>query len=114
IVAYCSTVMLAARMTSPQSFASALMKSPISLVSSLLASTKIVLSFVCASGVCMAATIALFSLVRISAGVLGGAINEKKVDELNPLTPPASFVVAVGFGNRRSSVAAAMILPLPL
>jgi hypothetical protein len=37
MAAYCSTVMLAARMTSPQSFASALTNSPISFVSRVLA-----------------------------------------------------------------------------
>src|SRR3982074_2875769 len=109
IAAYCSTVMFAARITSPQSFASALMNSPISLVSRLLASTTIVLGFAWTAGGWMAATVALFSLARISGGVLGGAINEKNVDELNPLTPLSSMVGTVGSCGSRFRFATAMI-----
>ena len=61
----------------------------------------------------MAETIALFNLALISAGVLGGAINEKNVEELNPLTPLSSIVGTVGICDSRSSVAVAMILTLP-
>src|SRR6202047_3651329 len=71
---YGSIVMWAARITSPQSFAWALMKSPVSCTSSGLARTKIVLSFAPASGARMAATIALLSFSRASNGVFGGAI----------------------------------------
>src|SRR6202023_568424 len=87
---YGSTVMWAARMTSPQSFAWALMKSPVSCTPSGLARTKIVLSFASASGECMAATIALLSFPRTSNGVLGGAIRAWKVVQLKSRTPLSS------------------------
>ena len=47
------------------------------------------------------------------AGVFGGAINEKKVVELNSLIPLSSIVGTPGSCGRGSSVATAMILTLP-
>ena len=84
--AYCSTVMLAARITLPQSWASAFTNSPIPLVSRLLASTKIAFNFACASGVCLyASNLGAPDLTSIGASGQGVAFFQRYVSGTVPL-----------------------------